>query len=90
MQAIKEVLNTSKPGCVSQLGIFFESSLVSVNPQLKHSHFEKMLEYNPMINSRAHKLGEAGTHKILNKTFRQTYDTFLQSMAYKKSLDFAD
>lgn len=49
-----------------------------------------MLEYNPMINSRAHKVGKDNQCNILNKTFRQTYDLFLQTVAYKKSLSFED
>ena len=43
-----------------------------------------MLEYNPMINSRAHAVGDTQSKKILNKTFRQTYDSFLQTVFYKK------
>lgn len=44
-----------------------------------------------MINSRAHKVGgQEGSNKILNKTFRQTYDTFLQEIAYKPELSFED
>lgn len=50
-----------------------------------------MLEYNPMINSRAHKVGQDNArNQIMNKTFRQTYDKFLQTMAYKKELSFED
>jgi hypothetical protein len=52
--------------------------------------FCKFLEYNPMINSRAHSVGKDGKRKILNKTFRQTYDKFLSSMLYKKQLSYAD
>ena len=44
-----------------------------------------------MINSRAHKVGDtAKRNSILNKTFRETYDNFLQTMAYKQQLSFAD
>lgn len=43
-----------------------------------------------MINSRAHKVGQEGTHKILNKTFRQTYDSFLVCMSYKQKLSLQD
>jgi hypothetical protein len=49
-----------------------------------------MLEYNPMINSRAHKIGKDNQRHILNKTFRQTYDQFLQTMALKRELSFED
>ena len=48
-----------------------------------------MLEYNPMINSRAHAVGKE-KQKTINKTFRLTYDQFLQTMATKKNLSFAD
>lgn len=49
-----------------------------------------MLEYNPMINSRAHKVGQDNTRSILNKTFRQTYDKFLKTTAYKTQLSYKD
>jgi hypothetical protein len=54
----------------------FYSQLLAWAPQMKKTHRQK--EYNPMINSRAHKVGgQEGSNKILNKTFRQTYDNFL-------------
>ena len=43
-----------------------------------------------MINSRAHKIGQDGEFRILNKTFRQTFDRFLQTMAFKTKLSFED
>jgi hypothetical protein len=49
-----------------------------------------MLEYNPMINSRAHSVGDTSARKILNKTFRETYDSFLQTVALKKELTFEE
>ena len=49
-----------------------------------------MLEYNPMINARAHKIGQSGRHQILNKTFRETYDKFLTGKAIKPVLSFED
>jgi hypothetical protein len=49
-----------------------------------------MLEYNPMINSRAHNVGDTNARKILNKTFRETYDSFLQTVALKKELTFEE
>ena len=76
-----------KLGTVSQISGYFNSSLFSHNPT--SSEFHKMLEYNPMINSRAHAVS-GDTKKILNKTFRQTYDKFLQTMAYKPSFTFED
>lgn len=43
-----------------------------------------------MINSRAHSVGKEGQKKILNKTFRQTYDKFIVNMLYKKEMSFRD
>jgi hypothetical protein len=45
-----------------------------------------------MINSRAHKVGQDGgqKNKILNKTFRQTYDKFLQQIALKPQPTFEE
>lgn len=70
---------------------YFDSSLYSVTPKEQSDPvFNKMLEYNPMINSRAHKVGKDNKRTILNKTFRQTYDKFLQTVAVKKELSFED
>ena len=65
----------------SALGPHFDSKLISARP--RREGFSKFLEYNPMINARAHSVGKDGTRKILNKTFRETYDKFLTSMLYK-------
>lgn len=70
------------------LGPNFESSLVQIKPT--DFGFTKFLEYNPMINSRAHSVGKDGQKKILNKTFRQTYDKFLVNLLYKKQASFSD
>ena len=43
-----------------------------------------------MINSRAHNVGDTNARKILNKTFRETYDSFLQTVALKKELTFEE
>ena len=43
-----------------------------------------------MINSSAHKIGQDGEFRILNKTFRQTFDRFLQTRSFKTKLSFED
>ena len=86
-QAIKEYLNQNgrlKPKFP------FESSLFDSFGEEAGSSFTKMLEYNPMINSRAHKIGQTGRHQILNKTFRETYDRFLRGKVLKPSLSYED
>jgi len=68
----------------------FQSMLVS-KTQGRHSKlFTKMLEYDAMINARAHKIGQTGGHKILNRTLRETYDNFLQSLACKRRMSYED
>lgn len=52
--------------------------------------FVTHLEYYPMVNARTHKVGKTGEQRILNSTFRQTYDNFLQSVIQKKSMTTSD
>ena len=87
IQAVKEYLNregTLKPK------LPFKSSLFDIFDEEPGSQFTKMLEYNPMINARAHKIGHTGRHQILNKTFRETYDRFLQGKVLKPELTYED
>lgn len=67
----------------------FTSSLLGNSKKYRMDY--KLLEYNPMINSRAHQVGQENVrNRILNKTFRETYDNFLQLMAYKKEVSFEE
>ena len=68
----------------------FESILVSKKESNHHKQFAKLLEYDPMINARAHKVGQQGERKILNRTLRETYDNFLQTIACKKRISYED
>ena len=43
-----------------------------------------------MINARAHKVGQSGRQQILNRTFRETYDSFLSDKILKPKLSFED
>lgn len=64
---------------ISQIGAHFKSGLIDVDElNADNRTFTKHLEYHPMVNSRAHLLGR--DRKILNATFRQTYDRFLSSL----------
>jgi len=70
------------------LGTFFESSLVKCNE--KSTGF-RHLDYFPLVNSRAHKLGDDQNQAgILNKQFRETYNTFLKTMLEKEKMSNAD
>ena len=67
------------------LGTHFTSGLVTINELNAEKGFLKLLEYHPMVNTRAHNVGKEGTNTILNRTFNETYNTFLSSLAQKKS-----
>lgn len=85
LRTIKEYLKMEKIGKLKNVENYFSSTLFK-----KSLENLKMLEYNPMINSRAHKLGQTSNNRILNKTFRRTYDAFLQAMACKPQLSFEE
>ena len=86
-QAMKEYLNHD--GSLAPK-LPFKTKLFDMFDQEPGSNFTKMLEYNPMINARAHKIGHTGRHQILNKTFRETYDRFLHGKILKPVLSFED
>ena len=48
------------------------------------------LDYFPLVNSRAHKLGDTESVGILNREFKATYDAFLTKMIEKHALTFED
>lgn len=49
------------------------------------------MDYFPLVNSRAHKLGDDQNQAgILNKQFRETYNTFLKTMLEKEKMSNAD
>ena len=72
---------------LNQAGVFFESDLIKCSPET--SNF-RHLDYFPMINARAHKLGGDANPGILNRQFRDTYNRFLKVMAEKIKLDEID
>ena len=70
-----------------QTGTFFESDLIKCSPAT--SNF-RHLDYFPMINARAHKLGDNANPGILNRQFRQTYNNLLKTLIEKPKLDEID
>lgn len=63
-------------GLVPLLGAHFSCGLITVDETTAGNQgLTKHLEYHPMVNSRTHLLGQS--HKIMNATFRRTYDQFL-------------
>jgi len=80
LQACKEFLQVES-SIHKSLGPFFESLLVQVSAA--EADF-KHLDYYPLVNKRAHHLGEAGTVRpILNAQLKATYESFVRSLAAK-------
>ena len=64
---------------MSQLGVVFESPLVERDPIERWSY--EHLEYLPLVNARAHRLGDKT--KILVEAFAEQYERFLQLLTYR-------
>lgn len=80
LRACKELL-AAEPRLHKKLDAYFESPLVSVcaaDAGLAH------LEYYPLVNKRAHHLGEKGeTAPILNRALKSTYESYVRMLARK-------
>jgi hypothetical protein len=71
---------------LNQCGLWLTSKLVNIDPVSRHLY--QHLEYNPLVNARAHRLGK--DRKILNDRFASQYNVCLQILKYKPALDDAD
>jgi len=83
--ALREFLR-HETNVLTEAGPWLRSPLVDIDPveRLTYEH----LEYAPLVNARAHRLGAERT--ILNDRFREQYQRFLQILAHKPALDDAD
>jgi hypothetical protein len=81
----ESIMNNSS--ILMKAGTFFESSLIRCSSET--SGF-RHLDYFPMINARAHKLGDSVNPGILNVQFRQTYHKLLLTLAEKSQLEKSD
>lgn len=77
MESFRELINT-RDDIVKALGLYFQSALL--NPR-SYRH----LDYFPLVNARAHKLGTKS--KITNTKFREVYRRFLMNLAEKPALE---
>ena len=78
-----ECLTMVPQQCFRDLGTHFSSKLVTMTQNNATCGFTKHLEYHPMVNNRVHSIGKEGSSKILNKTFRDTYNEFLSTVVQK-------
>ena len=71
---------------VSQCGGPIASVLLSVDPVARHSY--EHLEYKPLVNARAHALGNR--RQIVNAALNEQYHRLLKQLSYRSQLDDAD
>jgi hypothetical protein len=83
--AIREFLR-HEGSVLAEAGPWLESTLVAIDPVDRQLY--EHLEYSPLVNARAHRLGPERT--ILNDRFRQQYQRLLAVLAHKPALDDTD
>lgn len=69
-----------------QCGPAIECELVSIEPVERHWY--QHLEYQPLVNARAHRLGRE--RSILNDRFRAQYQGYMNLLAYRPELSPSD
>lgn len=68
-------------------GYSLKTSLISLN---KGASNYRHLDYYPLVNARAHSIGQGKEYWALNVNFRKTYDTFLQVLFDQGTIKDAD
>lgn len=84
-EVAREYLN-HQGNFLSQSGLWIDSELVSVDPVERHWY--EHLEYSPLVNARAHRLGRE--QSILNDRFLKQYQSQLKVLSYKPELSQED
>ena len=78
---IQEYLRTND-GLLRKFGDYIDCTLVAVDPVERH--WIQHLEYSPLVNARAHRLGR--DRKIVNSAFREQYHRLMNELRYKAEL----
>ena len=81
---MREYLERTK--LAEQSGLYIDAPILKLDPVERN--FYEHLEYAPLVNPRAHKVGRE--HKIMNQKFRSNYDRFMKVLSYKAELDDED
>jgi hypothetical protein len=63
-------------------GAYLESPLVTIDPVVRKTY--EHLEYSPLVNARAHRLGKK--REIVNERILQQYQRLMGILRYKKTL----
>jgi len=82
--AIREYLRHSP--FAKRCGLWLDSPLLRLDPVERFDY--QHLEYSPLVNPRAHQVGEKRT--ILNKSLLKQYQRFMKTLSYKPRLDTED
>jgi len=83
--AIRQYLQHND-GFVNQCGAYIDTPLLTIDPVVRKAY--EHLEYSPLVNARAHRLGKA--RKILNDRFYQQYERFMRVLRYRPRMDDTD
>lgn len=84
-RTLREFL-ASREDFLRRCGPWLSSPLVEIDPIVRHWY--QHMEYKPLVNARAHRLGERPT--ILNDRFREQYDRLMAILARKPAFDRDD
>jgi hypothetical protein len=68
---------------VAECGGPINSPLLTIDPVARHQY--EHLEYKPLVNARAHSLGNR--RQIVNDAFLAQYHSFLKTLTYQRDLD---
>ena len=71
---------------VNEVGGPIDTALLTVDPVLRHQY--EHLEYKPLVNARAHALGNR--RQIVNAAVYEQYHRLLKTLTYRKTLDDSD
>ncbi len=83
--AAKEYL-TQMDQIVNECGGPIDSPLLTIDPVIRHQY--EHLGYKPLINARAHALGQA--RQIVNGRFHEQYSRFVKLLSYRAKLTDMD
>lgn len=84
-QSVREFLGHHQQFATT-CGPVLSSPLLDIEPVERHLY--EHLEYRPLVNARAHQLGDE--RKILNDRFRAQFASFTKLLSYKRSLSDRD
>ena len=84
--AVAKEFLTHQDNLVAQCGGPIDTPLLTINPVDRHTY--EHLEYKPLVNARAHALGNR--RQIVNGAFHDQYHKLLKTLTYSAALNDAD